>query len=193
MDIDTILAVCAGGSKRLRLIHYTTQKYLDRIQAHTFPRAQTEITMTCITYLSFEIFSKDIPDPIHLFRRNSLLDYAVECCLLHARGQPEFHIRDAIMSVLADDSAWRKLWDWKHSHAGGRRRKPAPRLWIAAVFHLEEICRGLIKEDSVGPAIKEASLSGLTGVARFLLQNGSMNMSGGDYGKALLAAAFHGH
>ncbi|KAJ6565253.1 hypothetical protein DFH09DRAFT_821023, partial [Mycena vulgaris] len=59
MDIETILAVCAGlvildkESSVVRLVHYTTQEYLDRIQAEKFPNAQTEITQTLLTFLAF--------------------------------------------------------------------------------------------------------------------------------------------
>ena len=46
MDIDIILSVCAGlvivdkGSSVVRLVHYTTQEYLDSVQAWLFPDAQ---------------------------------------------------------------------------------------------------------------------------------------------------------
>jgi hypothetical protein len=60
MDIETILAVCAGlvivdqESSVVRLVHYTTQEYLDSIQAQLFPDAQTEITRTLLTFLAFD-------------------------------------------------------------------------------------------------------------------------------------------
>ncbi|KAJ6541328.1 hypothetical protein B0H19DRAFT_866718, partial [Mycena capillaripes] len=50
LDMDTVLSVCAGliiKDKQLsvvRLVHYTTQEYLDNIQSQKFPNAQTEIT-----------------------------------------------------------------------------------------------------------------------------------------------------
>ncbi|KAJ6599932.1 hypothetical protein DFH09DRAFT_890071, partial [Mycena vulgaris] len=49
-DIEIILAVCAGlvivdqQLSVVRLVHYTTQEYLNSIQAQQFPDAQTEIT-----------------------------------------------------------------------------------------------------------------------------------------------------
>jgi hypothetical protein len=57
VDIETILAVCAGlvivdkESFVVRLVHYTTQEYLDNIQPVLFPDAQTEITHTLLTFL----------------------------------------------------------------------------------------------------------------------------------------------
>ncbi|KAF8128073.1 hypothetical protein K438DRAFT_1431058, partial [Mycena galopus ATCC 62051] len=62
LDIETILAVCAGlvivdeTLRIVRLVHYTTQEYLDSIQAQKFPDAQTEITSTLLTYLAFHEF-----------------------------------------------------------------------------------------------------------------------------------------
>ncbi|KAJ7302178.1 hypothetical protein DFH08DRAFT_669087, partial [Mycena albidolilacea] len=60
MDIDIILSVCAGlvivdkKSSVVRLVHHTTQEYLDSIQAKEFPDAQTEITCTLLTALAFD-------------------------------------------------------------------------------------------------------------------------------------------
>ncbi|KAJ7706833.1 hypothetical protein B0H17DRAFT_877064, partial [Mycena rosella] len=94
LDMDTILSVCAGlvvinqADKRIRLIHYTMKTYFNDAQAATFPHSSTEIATICITYLSFDIFSHHIDDPMSLFRQYSFLDYAVEYCLVHARGRP---------------------------------------------------------------------------------------------------------
>ncbi|KAJ7080045.1 hypothetical protein C8R44DRAFT_575347, partial [Mycena epipterygia] len=62
LDMETILSVCAGlviineEDNKVRLIHYTTQHYLERILDHEFPRARSKITATCITYLLFDTF-----------------------------------------------------------------------------------------------------------------------------------------
>ncbi|KAJ7458308.1 hypothetical protein B0H11DRAFT_1817909 [Mycena galericulata] len=50
LDIEVIISVCAGlvivdeQLSVVRLVHYTTQEYLDGIQSQRFPHAQTEIT-----------------------------------------------------------------------------------------------------------------------------------------------------
>ncbi|KAJ7094773.1 hypothetical protein C8R44DRAFT_544813, partial [Mycena epipterygia] len=57
LDTETILSVCAGlviidkEDNKVRLIHYTIQDYLERIQNQEFPGAHNKITATCITYL----------------------------------------------------------------------------------------------------------------------------------------------
>jgi ankyrin repeat protein len=61
-DIEDVVSVCAGlvtvdkESSIIRLVHYTTQDYFERTHRTWFPNAHTDITMTCITYLSFDVF-----------------------------------------------------------------------------------------------------------------------------------------
>src|SRR3982074_897423 len=61
-QIEDMVSVCAGlvavdkESNIIRLVHYTTQEYFKRTQNHWFPNAEPEITTTCVTYLSFNIF-----------------------------------------------------------------------------------------------------------------------------------------
>jgi hypothetical protein len=60
--IDRLVSVCAGlitvdqEGGIIRLVHYTTQEYFERTQNDWFPKAQSEIAITCLTYLSFSIF-----------------------------------------------------------------------------------------------------------------------------------------
>ncbi|KAF7368697.1 Ankyrin repeat-containing protein [Mycena venus] len=118
LDMATILSVCAGlvvfseEDKRIRLIHYTIQKYLNHVLATAFPDASTEITRMCITYLNFDTFSQNAHDPMSLFHQISFLDYAVEYGLAHARGRPESDIQDLILSFLSNCSVWWKLRSW---------------------------------------------------------------------------------
>ncbi|PNP58742.1 hypothetical protein THARTR1_01758 [Trichoderma harzianum] len=69
-SIEDIVSVCAGlvtivrqsdqpsgqQSSIVRLVHYTAQDYFERTQAEWFPNAESEITNSCITYLSFSVF-----------------------------------------------------------------------------------------------------------------------------------------
>ncbi|KAG9230435.1 hypothetical protein BJ875DRAFT_385145, partial [Amylocarpus encephaloides] len=60
--IEDIVSVCAGlvtiddKTNIIRLVHYTTQEYFERTQAHWFPDAEAKITRACITYISFASF-----------------------------------------------------------------------------------------------------------------------------------------
>lgn len=105
LDMDIILAVCAGlitiGTHRdVRLIHYTTQDYLDSIQPDRFPLAHTIIVSTCLKYLSFTEFD----DPSEsLETHHPLLGYA-EYCLMHVPGQPEIELQERIIDFLVHAS-----------------------------------------------------------------------------------------
>ncbi|KAJ7445363.1 hypothetical protein B0H11DRAFT_2249497 [Mycena galericulata] len=97
-DMDTILSVCAGlvivdkKSYVVRLVHYTTQEYLDSIQALHFPDAQTEITRTLLTVLAFDGY----PDQSWSDWRATpplLLEYS-QHCFAHAAGKPEDQLRE---------------------------------------------------------------------------------------------------
>ncbi|RYP20071.1 hypothetical protein DL765_002997 [Monosporascus sp. GIB2] len=61
-DIEDIISVCAGlvtvdeESGIIRLVHYTTQLYFERMQRQWFPNGPTDVAATCLTYLSFDIF-----------------------------------------------------------------------------------------------------------------------------------------
>jgi len=60
---DLIVSVCAGlvtideESDIIRLVHYTTQEYFERVKESWILDAQTDITTTCISYLLFDNFA----------------------------------------------------------------------------------------------------------------------------------------
>ena len=66
-DSGDIVSICAGllivdtdhhlRDPVLRLVHYTTQKYLRRTDVIHFPNATETIASSCLTYLLFDIFS----------------------------------------------------------------------------------------------------------------------------------------
>lgn len=61
-DVEDILSVCAGlvtveeESQIVRLVHYTTQDYLESIRETWTPKAQYDIASACLTYLCFTSF-----------------------------------------------------------------------------------------------------------------------------------------
>ena len=61
-EVEAMVSACAGlvtvdeESSIIRLVHYTAQEYLERVQNTWFPDAETEITSVCIAYLSFRTF-----------------------------------------------------------------------------------------------------------------------------------------
>ena len=63
-SIEIIVSICAGlvtvdaQSDTIRLVHLTTQEYFEQTQKDWFPNAEIDITETCVTYLSFNIFEQ---------------------------------------------------------------------------------------------------------------------------------------
>jgi len=90
-----MVSLCGGlvtvdeQSGIVRLVHYTTQESLERTKEYWFPNAETNIVNICITYLSFSIFKKGIPETDDEFERrlqsNPLYDYAMHNWGHHAR------------------------------------------------------------------------------------------------------------
>jgi hypothetical protein len=90
----------------VQLVHYTTQEYLDSIQAHKFPDVQQEITCTLLTFIAFDGFPdsswnrwQDILPP--------LVEYS-QYCLVHAAGQHEDQLKGMITEFLGQAIQWKK-------------------------------------------------------------------------------------
>jgi ankyrin repeat protein len=100
-DIDDVVSACAGlvtineGDEIIRLVHYTTQEYLERNQQRWFPDAQVMITEVCTTYLAFEPFSGSrrmheqgvIPSPTY---STQYLDTAISKYTFHGYAATEW-------------------------------------------------------------------------------------------------------
>ncbi|KAF8208286.1 ankyrin repeat-containing domain protein [Mycena galopus ATCC 62051] len=201
--VDIILAVCGGlvvvdwSNRVFRLVHYTTQHYLERVRAQRFPDAQTVITAACLTYLSFNVFAN--PSQHHRYQKykgHMFLPYAAEYCLVHAKGEPESSLKDEIEHFLDDAPRW-KLFSprecWPRS---------ASKLWVAASFNLCHIATHLLahaetsrdQESSGGNPLYVAASGGFLEMVRLLLVNGvDVHAPGGIFGTALQAASMEGH
>ncbi|KAJ7824817.1 ankyrin repeat-containing domain protein [Mycena olivaceomarginata] len=178
LDMDIILSVCAGlvvisGEDHLvRLIHYTAQDYLDRIQDREFPHAHSDIAAACITYLSFPKFGQvdEDPDLETLLEENPLLEYALLFGLIHARGLPERRIRDDITGFLTHLSVdyeytWQSMY---RLHAS----LPRTRLGIAAYFGMPEVVKYLVEEDGFEiTALRGATINGHIDIVRLLMKS----------------------
>ncbi|OCK95650.1 purine and uridine phosphorylase [Cenococcum geophilum 1.58] len=95
-EIEDMVSVCAGlvtineESGIIRLVHYTTQEYLERTLTSWFPNAQSDIATTCVTYLSFNSFATGFCLSGREFkarlRLNPLYDYGARNWGHHARA-----------------------------------------------------------------------------------------------------------
>ncbi|KAJ7218764.1 ankyrin repeat-containing domain protein [Mycena rebaudengoi] len=208
LDIEFIVSVCAGlltVDHAVRLVHYTTQDYINRVQPSRFPRAQTEITSQCLTYISFEDFRGPLrpQNTWSLYHKHKLLSYASHYCLLHAAGEPEVHLRESIIDFLGNAHRWRFPFlgdpvppQW---HYANWPLVPS-KLWVAAIFGLQDITKHLLDFDqSISKREKESALLvasrwNCPGVVRLLIKHGTnLHTAGGSYRNALHAAVVRGH
>ncbi|KAJ7885709.1 hypothetical protein B0H14DRAFT_3734784, partial [Mycena olivaceomarginata] len=201
-DMDIISSVCAGlimvseADNKVRLIHYTTQMYLQSVQSTIFPYAQRTITLVCMTYmhLTFQKLPTPLPDSEwHHFTANPFLDYAIEYCLVHARGKPETEIQDKILEFLGNCSVWVALWNWTSWPP-----LPSNKLSIALAFGLEVISSHILRKEGPGNSLQEVASRGDTDAICFLLKHvgnergAFVNVVGGEYDSALGAAVWNG-
>ncbi|KAJ7444203.1 hypothetical protein FB451DRAFT_1568475 [Mycena latifolia] len=208
LDMDIILSACAGliivdeAMSVVRLIHYTTQGYLDSIQSKQFPSAHTTIVSTCLTYLSFPKFEV-LPaywkqqEKEDLFLAHPFLKYA-QYCLIHVKGEPELVLQDKLMAFLTGASRFTSVWDdtvpWKWIY----KDYYFPPLCLSAASDLEVTMRqllaqGIAPEDMVA-ALCAASSNGHIHLVELLIDAGAkINSEDVQYGNALYAAAEAGH
>ncbi|KAK4998542.1 hypothetical protein LTR66_002248 [Elasticomyces elasticus] len=117
-DIEEILSVCAGlvtedkQSNVIRLVHYTTQEYLERTHSTWLPNAISTLALACITYLSFDTFASGPCEingvkTLNRIRQHPFLDYAVRYWDKHigdaqegTTNQYEKGLEDAAMRFL---------------------------------------------------------------------------------------------
>ncbi|KAJ7444220.1 ankyrin repeat domain-containing protein [Mycena latifolia] len=218
LDMDIILSACAGliildeAVSVIRLIHYTTQDYLDSIQSVQFPLAHTTIVSTCLTYLSFPEF-KILPgyweeeeqenegeeedeeeEEEDLLVAHPFLKYA-QYCLMHAKGEPEFVLQDKLTDFLTGASRFTGVWDDTVPWTNVRSFTP---LCISAACDLEVTMQQLLAQE-VAPeeiltALCTASSNGHIHLVQLLIDAGAkINSWDVHYGNALDVASLNGH
>ncbi|KAJ7250244.1 ankyrin repeat domain-containing protein [Mycena rebaudengoi] len=218
LDIALIVSVCAGllildiATGLVRLIHYTTQDYLNRIQDTKFPQAQTEIAQRCLTYLLFETFQSlpDSKDGVEaLLEKHSLLLYAFWNGLLHAAGDPEEHLQHLIMEFIEQVSRWEVVLNAVQYRGGIEQIKhpwqyPHPSVspsnfWLVALFNLEYIAKQILAHtEPIGDKEREgylemSSLFGYLNMVALLIEKGAdIHAYGRYYGNALQTASYCG-
>ncbi|KAJ7575154.1 ankyrin repeat-containing domain protein [Mycena floridula] len=92
VDVEFLTGVCAGlvvisnDSRKnsiMRLVHYTTREYFESKQLHLFPDIHSAIAITCMTYLSFNVFRRTMTWPSA--RQDPFYDYAARYWIDHTR------------------------------------------------------------------------------------------------------------
>ncbi len=112
-DVEDILSVCAGlvtvdeESQVIRLVHYTTQDFLEGIRGNWTPNAQRDISSVCLTYLCFEPFKSGASPNNERFddrlAKYRFLDYSARFWQFHAATVQE-QILDLALIMLEDSN-----------------------------------------------------------------------------------------
>ncbi|KAJ6530029.1 ankyrin repeat-containing domain protein, partial [Mycena vulgaris] len=210
-EIDIILSVCAGlvivekTSSTVRLVHYTTQHYLESVQASRFPDAPTEITRSILTFLAFDEFS-DLSKLRYQARseRRAFLEYC-QYCLMHAVGQPEIRLRDMVVEFVRQASRWKDEWHYRGAPPWNYDDWPKSTspLWIAAASNLQDVAKTLLEttqDNGECTALHIASYYGHLAMVQLLLVDDSENCiesppkyRSASYDPALHSASSQGH
>ena len=107
--MDTLVSVCGGlvafdpQSRIIRLVHYTTQEFLEKIRDSRFPTAQADITRTCLAYLSFDhprYYDNDYESIRLNLESSPFLTYASQHWRDHMRASPEVDFNEMILKIL---------------------------------------------------------------------------------------------
>ena len=218
--VQFMITCCLGfvtvdqASATVRLVHFSLQEYFQ--QNSTFPLAEDMLAETCLTYLSFDVFSRgpcenhrDIGERLipHLFVR-----YAASNWGHHVRYSSQDRTRQLALEFLSQPLALRSAVQAMDvephpiSLAFLARRVPShlvTGLGLAAMFNLVQLARLLI-ESGVEVDAKDyqgrtplhvASWKGHKGIVALLLENGADAKAVGDEcgWNALHFAAEAGH
>ena len=208
IDEALLLSVCLGlvtvdrESQIIRLIHYTTQEYLQRTCLQHFPDFQENITSTCLDYISRYIPWESLT--IHDRRGKNyfkvrekakewqsqypLLDYAIQNWGFHAQGPVEYSLSDLIIGFFSNEIAVSRVGQMLGYLLWGRDRLVVVRigdrlsaLQIAVFFNLQTTMIALIdkgidvNEDGRwgGTALHTAVDRGDLSTMRLLLEHGA--------------------
>lgn len=196
-DRTLLTSLCAGlvmidpNSNIIRLVHYTTQEYFSRIKGDQFPEAPVTITITCLTYLLFDLFAgghclSDI-EMTNRMQEHPFLRYAAQNWGHHAYGDPETQISNLILKFLQQDvnvtSAIQAMLVTDYSFEGYSKRFPrqAHALWVAAYFGLRNIAKTLLvmgaNPNAVisngETALHQAAIKGHTEILQLLKEAGA--------------------
>ncbi|KAJ7138137.1 ankyrin repeat-containing domain protein [Mycena epipterygia] len=164
--------------------HFTTQDYLEQKQAIYFPRANTEITLACIAYLSLTFKLKTWwEDPRLDMEPNApcvwVWHYAVIHVLTHVYASfvETVKVDKTILRFIAECYAW-PVWRSCMYSPMSKARIGLSSLDISIFFHsvLDDISKHLQKEDvnilNVA-VLQEASVQGDLEMVRSLVKYGA--------------------
>lgn len=195
LPVESLLTPVCGGlvtidkeSQVIRLIHETTQAYLEERRSNLFPNAQEDIARVCLTYLSFDTFGTGSCSNYKLFearlQENAFLEYAAQYWAIHSQGEVQLRVMDLALRFLKDEQkiscAAQITKDPSISFFHSRPPKNVSGLHICSSFGLKHILDKLLRtsnninpKDSLGQTpLFLAAKNGHEAVIKLLFDNG---------------------
>ncbi|KEY68912.1 hypothetical protein S7711_03842 [Stachybotrys chartarum IBT 7711] len=212
-DLQDLLSICCGlvtaeESGTIRVVHYTTQEYLERKLLRWYPRAKTDIATTCVTYLAFEYFaggcSKNFIEYTARMNTHRLYRYASRNWGFHAQSSQDI---DPIVRFLrskpkldASRQAAEKF-SLKMNRSSDTYTRRMNGLHVAARFGLSGVAKAVAHDFDVESKayngwtpILFASRYGYEDCVRVLIELGAaVDPAGRDSRTPLLLASAHGY
>jgi ankyrin repeat protein len=214
-DVEDLVSACAGlvivdkESAVVRLVHHTTQDYLERIGPEWNPDAPLHIATVCLTYLCFDTFkgrsSDRREDYLETLRQNVFLEYAGEHWAKHAR-KVETEV-SSLACILLQDQGLHANARQVQNHGYFRFKNNLSSIHFAAQLGLAQITKDLIsrsrkdisaiinsKDQEGGTPLWYAAKKGYEETTKILLNNGAdIHAQSRRGGTALRVAAAEGH
>jgi hypothetical protein len=220
-DVEEIISVCAGlvtideESNVIRLVHYTTQEYFERILSDWNPNAREEIATTCLTYLAFDTFRSGSCSSDEKFeeriRENVVLDYAGRHWAKHVRPV-EATVSKLALAFLQDHALVScciqliSVGGYKYYGYSQRFPQVTTGLHLSARFGLALLSRMIFTDDCKDVSIyidskdtygqtplSRAAGGGHEAVVKLLVETGKVDVDSKDtYGQTPLSWAAEG-
>ena len=205
--LTRLVSVCAGlvavdrQSQIIRPVHETTQIYFERNRLKLFPRAQQEISKTCLTYLSFDVLAKgpcstdeEMDSRLHEL---PFFDYAAHHWGDHVRESEDESVQFLALQLLEDNAKlMSSVQRWCHPTIQGREYtqrfpKALSAIHVASAFGLELIILELlknganinVKDENGWTPLTWAVSKGWVSAVRLFLEKGADDPLGDNSGR----------
>ena len=215
VDVCAGLVIIDSNSQVVRLVHYTTQEYLDKERMRLFKGVEMDISRACLTYLSTisysistEIQVKELRSELIKFR--PFLAYACHHWFSHAKNvllsaDPDPRFVKALTGFKSSDSitfsvgllSWLHLSNTFSRVAGPDRKKDTYPYEVASKHGFEDLLDVLLDRrtgphPSLSSSFILASIYGHLNVARLLLQHGAAIDARYPYESGMTVSALEG-